>query len=1034
MKKIISLLIAVNMIFAGVVYAEEAIDYSAQLAELEELLSKCERLKIPTDYERVNYSVIKRFESLLNEDIADGHPAVEQNIAYMDDLYEEAKENLLGYISGAEKPDKIEKPDMMNTSVSGSLIRSDGQPIFSIGYGHFNMARADLDYFPDFGLTNIQMEIGPKHMAVNFYGWNEQIAGGADASVEREYINSDYVMHLINNTPRTNHVFMRLYRTVPCTPGTTYKFGCRARGSAVDNIWVSLNDFNDISYLTGSSYWKEQSFYYTAGENQTKLTFSICANGITDAYLDNFFVYEVDSSDTVVGENLVANPGLDGADRYVSAAKFITDALVSAEKNNTAVSLLISPHYFPTNLDAEIYTDNGGFISFNVNHPKAREVIENYLRTLIPLVVGYKSLDNICLSNEPTFNTMNFYDFYNPLFREYLKEVHGSIETLNEKYNSDYTDFNEINMPTDLKDYDAICYDWIEFNDRTFADWHKWMAGIIREYLPDIPLHSKVMGYFAFGKDDAERTHLMRGTDFEYFNEFSDYAGNDTWDYMNDMNRYHNTMFLYDYQMSVTKKPVYNSEDHNIQNGSEDFTPNQRKHFRNNLLMGAVHGRSMSSVWVWDKGEDSLYNSIAYRPDVAAEAGKTSLDLMRYNSEFARLQQEKPKTAVFYSKPSRLYDANYSQKLLWTYMALVNMGEKVGIVSDNSIDLLYGYDVLVIPGATNCKAETLEVIRKFADRGGKIVYTGNVLRADEYNNPLDSSFIEDVGFSYTSYSSYFVNSGLYDAMKNAGRCKLYFMDADTGRRAENLDWQYSVKNDSIMLIVTNLKYNNTKNLVLYMDDKPVTNIRDCFTGEQGIETVSVDGYTPRLMSISIPKPLTLEIDNISVDREEKIISWDYRTDKYFGTNIYSVSDRGTLNFIETVETNKFSYSLPGTYLVRALGVNMKETEGRLVTVTDEMTLTVNCEEYKISDDTVFAKVQVENNTDKLNVGVVFVKAYDAEGKVVGYSSFKLNLFPYKTDTFKVNVPTDSTASKIEIYAEDSSSSGNIISEILKYEN
>ena len=68
-----------------------------------------------------------------------------------------------------------------------------------------------------------------------------------------------------------------------------------------------------------------------------------------------------------------------------------------------------------------------------------------------------------------------------------------------------------------------------------------------------------MMGYFATGAEDANRKKLMQGTDLDYFDTFSDYAGNDTWDFMSDINLYYNTMFLYDYQRSVTKKPVYNS-------------------------------------------------------------------------------------------------------------------------------------------------------------------------------------------------------------------------------------------------------------------------------------------------------------------------------------------------------------------------------------------------------------------------------------------------------------------------------------------
>jgi len=1030
MRKIISLLIAANMFFAGAVYAEESVDYSAQLAELEKLLAECERLGIPTDYERVNYSVIKRFESLINDDIANGHPAAEQNILYMDELCEETESNLTAYISGDKEAYKPLRPDMTNTDKNGSVVYSGSQPVFSVGYGHFGMARNDIDKFSDFGMTNMQIEIGPTYLKPDFYGWSEQIAGESDATGSRELVNGDYAMRIVNNTPYTSGSYLRYYKKIECKPGTKYKFGCFTKGENLDGIWISINNFSDRNFLTTSAYWKEHSFTYTTGSEQKELTFSICSEDITNGYLDDFYVYELDESDAPKSDNLVTNPGLEIDNCYSVSTDYVVKTLEAAEKNNIAVCLLISPHYFPTNLDEEVYTDKSGFIKFNINHPDAKEVIENYIRALMPTVQGYDSLDSICISNEPTFSTINFYDFYNPLFREYLKKKHGDIDTLNGKYNSDYDDFSDVNMPTDLTGHDAVCYDWIEFNDRTFTDWHKWMVSIIKEYLPDVPVHAKMMGYFANSKDDNARSKLTQGTDLEYFDEFSDYAGNDTWDFMSNINLYYNTMLLYDYQLSVTGKPVYNSEDHIIEDRSTDFSENQRKHLRNNLIMGAVHGRSMSTVWVWDKSTDTssaLYNSIAYRPDVAAEAGRKSLDLMRFNDEIARLQQEKPKTAVLYSKTSRLYDESYMEKLLWTYISLVNMGEKVGVVSDNSIDLLSGYGVLVIPGASNCTAETLETVKKFAQSGRKVIYTGDALSADEYNNPIDNSFVSEFGYLYNSYNADAVDKSLYSAMRECGRAQLYFIDADTGERAEKLDWQYSAGKNNILLTVTNLEYDSTKNLVLYMNDEPVSNIKDCFTGEQGIETVSVEGYTPRLMSIRIPKQLTLEIDNISVDRENSIIKWNYRTDKYFGANIYSVLNDGTLSFKGTVRANQYSCTSPGTYLVTALGEDMFESKGRMITVTENAPLQVSCASYKISGDSISAVVQVSNKEEKLNTGVTCVIAKDSAGNTVGSAYMKLNLFPGKTDSFNVTVPTVKKASEIEIYAVDSVISQNLCS-------
>ena len=1030
-KKIITGILSFFLLTGNIATATEAVDYSEELAVLEALLSECEIMNIPTDYEQVNYAVIKRFESLLNEDIKSSHPATETNIGYMNELYLEAKENLEAYIAGEKSPYYINKPDMSKLEWEGSRMYSEEQPVISIGAGHFDMAKQDIDLFPDFELDNIQIEIGPTSLTQDFYGWSESDVGSLDGYKERTFVNGDYAMHFVNNTKKTERVFLGCYQVMSGKPNTRYMFGCSSKGESVDKLWISLNDYSDRNDLTASSYWKKNTFYHTTAEDG-KLWFRICCEDIANVYLDDFFVYELDSEGNPVGENLLYNPGVESDDCYYSSMANVTKVLEKAEENSIKVCLLISPHYFPNDLDEDIY-GNDGFIKYNINAPVAREIIKNYLDVLLPKVSGFESIDSICLTNEPTFSTMNFYDFYNPLFKEYLKETHKDISVLNKRYNSNYTDFNEIDMPKDLSAYDAVCYDWIEFNDKTFTEWHKWLAGIVKSYMPQIPVHSKVMGYFARGEEKDTRAELMRGTDIEYFNEFSDYAGNDTWDFTNDINLYYNTMLLYDYQLSVTKKPVYNSEDHIVEDREKDFSPKQRKHMRNNLWMGAVHGRSMSSIWVWAKSNDktsALYNSIAYRPDVTAEIGKTHLDIIRNVYDVSKLQQSKPRTAIFYSKPSRLYNENHSQKLLWTYKALLNMGEKVGVVSDNSIELLSDYEVLVIPNATNCKQATLKAVEAFIKNGGKVIYTDEIFVRDEYNNALNNSAVVNAACVYNSDSEAQTRTALNAEMKKIGGTVVEFVDADTEQPVENLDWQYTVENNNLLLTVTSLEFDTTKNLALYVDGKRIIRMKECISGKDIGDTVVLEGYTPQLIKVKLPKIIPHDINTISVDTQNSLIKWDYTTDENATANVYFVEDNGIKTFRKTVTGNEYSYSKPGTYAVYALDKKYLESEGKIVTVTEDVPFVISCKNKSLTNSGVSAEIKVVNNSETVNAGEICVKVYDAEDNLVGYSFTKLTLFPKAEDSFKVMFTTRKTPEKIEIYAVDSTISNNICSNVI----
>ena len=84
-------------------------------------------------------------------------------------------------------------------------------------------------------------------------------------------------------------------------------------------------------------------------------------------------------------------------------------------------------------------------------------------------------------------------DFYLDDWHNFLKEIYGNdIGMLNSAYGSSYGSFEEI--PLSYTN-DVMEYDYKMFNDKVFSEWHRWMAGIVHELAPDVPLHSKIMNY-----------------------------------------------------------------------------------------------------------------------------------------------------------------------------------------------------------------------------------------------------------------------------------------------------------------------------------------------------------------------------------------------------------------------------------------------------------------------------------------------------------------------------------------------------------
>lgn len=994
-------------------YAQTDADYDSMLRDLETMMAECTEKGYSTDYEMINYNVIKNFKKYMQEDIENNTDAdiIEYNQNCIQELYSEAKENLASYLNGEKLPVKVRKTNVSEMHTNGINIEDSNGPFFSVGYGHGTQVQKDIDKLSGFGTDNIQIETGPTTLQKYPYGWTfcgtYDMDYEVDVSEQKKY-SGKYSFKLINNTDAAENSgsCVRYRQIVPAKPNTSYEYGCYSLGTKVGRFTISANDFNDRNYIGPSATWKQNDFTFKTADNQTEMVFNIVCEGITGIFLDDFYLYETDSAGNICSENLLENPGFENNSAYTGSIKYVTDTLDAAEKNNICVSLLLSPHYFPSRVDGVTYTDTEQWIKYNIDEPKSREIIEDYLRALLPLLKNYPALQNICLSNEPSYDTTNFYEFYNPRFRKYLQTVHKDIAALNKAYNTSYKSFDDVNMPTDLKAHDAICYDWMEFNDKVFADWHKWIANIVREYLPDKPLHCKVSPYFSVWTENDARIFLSKGTDLEMFDEFSDYAGNDSWNYDNDNNdTYRQQMFYYDYQKSVTGKPIYNSEDHPIIEKYTPYSPATRKHIRNHLWQGAVHGRNMSTIWEWERNDHNgeRMDSILDRPDVIAEVGKTYLDMNRLSEELVEISNIKPRIAIMYSKPSRLYDANYSKNLFITYSALNEIGEKVGIVSDKSINLLTNYDVLIIPGAENCKKETLDCVERFIKNGGQVIYCGDAFSHDEYNNSIDNSYLCDNAYLYTVRNVTEAKDTILKRLHRLGMARMTIQNELSGGDVSNIDWKYTVENDRILINISNLGTEKINGLSFYLDGKKLDGtFHELITDSNITETINLDIKTPMLLEYCIEP--TADICNLSYDKNEGKISWLCTSQNYDAVRVYRLNENGTLAMNAETQEDNYKISSDGTYILRAVKANA-EGASAIITCESSQPFDISVYGVKYTNGMLSGEFVSTNKLNRYASGVMNIELhYGEEPPKVYQSGFTIPA--NRQDILRLSIPAE----------------------------
>ncbi len=1025
-------MMAIVMTVAITVVPVQAATYpnAGQVMLIKNKITQCKNAGIAVDYEEMMYAVIDRFVNTYIP--ADTTKGIDSSVLTYEknaiaEIYEEVNANLTAYLDGTKTPLTVNRPNMNNLSVDGKYIYDGSNPVFSIGYGFFGHAQNDIPNFQKFGASNIQMEIGPHQTwGKGSSGWNLYTgANTTDASgtiVDTVARTGSKSLHMVQNNGEGSELYVAAERTIPCKPNTTYTMGVWAKGTAA-NTWTLWMKFgwevpaNERTNFDLSQDWKEYTNTYTTGDSQTTMTLLVLADNTADAYLDDFYVYEQGST-----TNLLANGGLE-TDIYPEVEGLKIN-LNNAQNNNVGVSLLLAPHYLE-NIAAEngielTSDDSATFIRFDINDATAKQIIEAHIRGVLSNVQDYTCIDSICISNEPWFDT-RWFDDYQDDFKAYAIEKHGSESNAKDAYG--LYSWSSITMPETnfFGNYtiNAKAYDWMEFNDKVFTEWHEWMAGIVREYFPNTPIHSKVMENIITSGETKERVELARGTDYEMFGEFSGYSGIDGSNYAS--NDYYEMMFLYDYLQSAVGKPVYNSETHIIEDYGWsnpecfDFTSTNTDKALYKMWQGAIHGRNMSTVWAWQRhytdGDDAtdstisipesdsnkaFYGGVLFRPDLVAGLGKMNLDFARLSNEIVELQTNSDKVAIFYSKPSRLWNSSYITNVLAVYKELIMNGYDVGVVSEKSIAKLSEYDTLVIPtGATYTTQAARTAVENFAANGGKVLY-GNtsVLTKSEYNKSLTTNTISGA----TTYS-----------LSNLSAKAVTLKDTSTGAAPTDVEWQYSVSGNRILINAVNIG-TSAKNIDVYYNGDKLADLSELINNQAGLATITLNSYEPQLLSYTLIDCEPNEIVDLTLDSANSKITWTAVGQNVGSVTIYKCNPDKTVTYLGNTTAKEYAYSEDGTYIVCPILKDGTELEGTVITTPSDVSLNVASSGQSVS-------VSLTNNGENYVRAKILVEAL-VNGEVVAYGCGKTFVTPNVTNKMDILLATPQTADSIRVTVYD----------------
>ena len=449
----------------------------------------------------------------------------------------------------------------------------------------------------------------------------------------------------------------------------------------------------------------------------------------------NIIQIELGPSGTLVGENEVS----------LKEAEAVVKVLDEAANYNVTVNILLSPHYFPGWALAKWpeVAPGGGNPGYCVDSPHAKEVMEKFLRIVIPMFKNKKALHSFCLSNEPNFSRSQDCVNTKELWARYLASAHGTVAALNACYGSHHAAFADVPIPgMDQPEF----YDYSIFNEQRFAAWHKWMGDVIHSMAPKALVHAKIQLEMAVLSRWYHKSSW--GVDPELFGQELDLNGNDDmvlepeprsewalgWQLQN---------MGYDIQRSMAFKPIFNSENHPTLDGYRGYVAPE--HFRTTLWQGAIHGQGATTIWVWERGSnpsDGIYGNVMDRPGCTQAVGVTCLDLNRFAEEVTALQKVKAPVAIVYSGTSIKPDRRYRRSMETLYTALNFSGIKLDFISERQLIAGKGRDckLIVVPDATQILPQAMDALGRL--RRSRLAIAGDGLAKDCYGKETPASQLD----------------------------------------------------------------------------------------------------------------------------------------------------------------------------------------------------------------------------------------------------------------------------------------------------
>ncbi|MBP3359975.1 MAG: S-layer homology domain-containing protein [Clostridia bacterium] len=853
-----------------------------QVKQLKKKIAECNKKGISTQYEDNRTYILGNWIEFLNEDIANNDLyRVHYTARTTTKIYERTMADLEAYLKGEKKPRSVpvylnDEVEMDKTGFYSNVELPDGtvtkQPVALQGY----MLARDYAETKNYGGNITQIEIGPSMWMNRIPSWSLGASGG-DCS----YGYSTEIKHSGNHSFKMEYksefvgnTFYLFTQTVPTKPGETYILKGWVKGDNVQGATIMPGWWNYPSqYLLEGTYdWKEFETSAVADGDSMILMWLIDCPGTV--YLDDLELYcDSDPQKT----NLLKNAGFEDGDGVLpvadkTATEFISqlNRLEVCEENNIWVDFQVGPNCFWPDIIEEygIAQEGGVMVKFNINAPLAKQLVEEHIRTILPIVLEYDCVKSINLVNEPDFETNRCGDFYNEDWWGFLRNrYNNSIEELNASYGTSFTDFTQVDMEADNR-MPAKNYDYETFNAKVFAQWHGWMADIIREYT-DLPIGTKIFHY-TYGK----QTNMIGfGMNYEYYKDILTINNCDGYNYYDNEQDPLTKEMWYDYLQSVIDAPVLDSENHSVRDHSDkDLAEEIDMHMAQDNYNGAMHGRVAIVNWglARNANADNMVRGLhSYRPGAMANSSDVGLDMLRLSNEIKAINDEPHEIGIFYTNASIMNNMGSLQAAYQVYANSCYNGKTPRFVFESQLDKMYQYPILIIPMMEYAAQETMDEIANYIRQGGKVLICGrnSFKKTDRNLEPnqetrqyiFDNSTVIDMNSSNGSTPVFEVktlNETIRQMLIDNNMQYVEVIDAETGEPINNVDYNAAICGGKLILNVCNYKDKLGADIRVnvYVGGKKVEKMLDLRSMEELGDEIFVRAYDVTTVQIEVDNP------------------------------------------------------------------------------------------------------------------------------------------------------------------------------------